>query len=127
MAAHTATNCWEVAAAVDNLHGVSEVTLCKLGYPVGNIVAYRATLLAAGHLAVQAALSLAHSLGYGIVFGNFLEIIFHLKFVLVLENFNNRINNRQHILMLGALYREYLAAISPTKKERFDIRVAIQR
>ena len=85
VAAYAAAHSGEVAAAVYYLHGVSEVAFCQLGNPVGDVVAYRASLFAAGHLAVQTSLGLTHSFGYSIAFGNFLEIIFHSKRVLVIN------------------------------------------
>lgn len=63
MAADTAADSRQIAAVVDYAHGVAEIALGELGYPVGYIVAYRTPFSAGWHLAVEAPLSLLHSFG----------------------------------------------------------------
>ena len=71
----------EVALLVDDVHGVAKVAHRQLVYPVGYVVANRASLLTLWHLAVEAALSFLNSLEHGVALVYFLKqilVIFHL-------------------------------------------------
>ena len=63
VAADTAADSRQIAAVVDYAHGVAEIALGELGYPIGYVVAYRTPFSAGWHLTVEAALGLLHSFG----------------------------------------------------------------
>ena len=75
--AYATANCGQIAAVVDDTHGITEVAFGHLSDPVGNIIADRASLLASGHLAVETSLSLLDSLGQRIAVRHLFEIIYH--------------------------------------------------
>lgn len=67
----------KIAAVIDDGHGVAEVAFGKLGYPLGNIIAHRASFLASGHLAVETSLRLTYGFRKGVAFVDFFEVIRH--------------------------------------------------
>ena len=73
-----AAYCRQVAAAVDDGHGVAEITQRQFVYPVGNIIAHRAPLFTLGHLAVKAPLGFGYCLAHGKGLGTgCLKLVFH--------------------------------------------------
>lgn len=65
----------KIAAAAYNLYGVAEISFRELRYPVGNIIAYRATLLAPGNLAPETPLRLSYSLRQSVILRNLFELL----------------------------------------------------
>ena len=75
--AHAAAHCREVAAGVDDRHGIAEIALGKFGNPVGDVVGEGAAFAARRHLAVKAALRFADGLSDCVAFGYFSEVVLH--------------------------------------------------
>jgi hypothetical protein len=81
MGAHASAHSREIAFAVNDFHGISEITLGEFGNPFRDVIAYRASSLAERHLAVKTALGLPDSLREGVSFRYFLKIIRHRLFL----------------------------------------------
>lgn len=79
MGAYAAADGWEVALAVDYVHGVAEIAFGQLAYPVGHLIADRTTLLAAWHFAFQTSLCLPDRFRQGIILVDFVNTIFHFS------------------------------------------------
>ena len=77
--AYAAAHCGQVALVVDYLHGVAEVPLRYFVNPVGDVLAYGASLGALRHLAVEAALGLVDGLKDGEALVDLVEEVFLLQ------------------------------------------------
>ena len=76
----------DAVAHTDDLHGVSQVTPRQFVYPVGNVVADGASLLALRNLAMQASLGLVYGFEHGIPFVHFMKkllLFFHIPCSLI--------------------------------------------